>query len=167
MHRKYTFQINVISMWHLRLFQDLYEPLIYDPSVCSSQCVYKQPALSITPICCPKVQVRPVSGGDTPPPGTRTWRCTSGPRGASHSRSPSLRCQCCIMLGDTTRSVEQPGPSRPLYHPTVDHAGTVTTSQQQLCSLTPTLPTSMLSWITTLQTSNTPQGGLILRNIRK
>lgn len=32
-------------------------------------------------------------------------------RDASHSRSSSLRCVCCIMLGDITRSVEQPGSS--------------------------------------------------------
>lgn len=45
-------------------------------------------------------------------------------RGASLSRSSSLRCVCCcIMFGDITRSVEQPDPSpsshshcRPCWH---------------------------------------------------
>lgn len=57
----------------------------------------------------------------------RTWRCTARWHGASHSRPSSLRCVRCIMLGDITRSVEQPGPSS--SH-TVGHAGTAITSQQ-------------------------------------
>lgn len=36
------------------------------------------------------------------------------------------------MLDDITRSVEQPGPSLPLYTHTVGHAGTAITSQQHL-----------------------------------
>ena len=57
----------------------------------------------------------------------RTWRCTARRHGASHSRPSSLRCARCIMLGDITRSVEQPGPSS--SH-TVGHAGTAITPQQ-------------------------------------
>lgn len=54
--------------------------------------------------------------------------------GASMSRSPSRRSACCLMLGDITRSVEQPGSSpsvrshcRPCWH-RQHHHNTTTSS---------------------------------------